>query len=137
MIRYGVTMEDHLFEIDNVRNDLGFLGFLENGKIPFEIRRLYYITEALGEVRRGQHGHKQLQQILIAVVGNFKVKIVNKYGEKEYCLNSPDVALYVPEMSWRELYNFSNPSCCLVLASEVYDTEDYIYDYQEFSNMIR
>lgn len=130
-------MKDYLFEIDHVRNDLGFLGFLENGKIPFELKRIYFITDAFGEVRRGQHGHKKLQQILIATVGNFKVKIVNKYGEKEYFLNSPGAALYVPEMSWRELYNFSNPSCCLVLASEVYDKGDYVYDYQLFTKLIQ
>ena len=130
-------MEDYLFEIDNIRNDLGFLGFLENGKIPFEIRRLYYITEASGEVKRGQHGHRKLQQILIAPVGSFKVKIINKNGKKEYTLDSPNVALYIPEMSWRELYNFSDPSCCLVVASEVYDKEDYVFDFQEFSKMIQ
>jgi hypothetical protein len=52
-------------------------------------------------------------------------------------LDRPNVALYIPEMSWRELYNFSEPSCCLVVASEVYDKEDYVFDFQEFSKMIQ
>jgi hypothetical protein len=98
---------------------------------------LYYIAEASGEVKRGQHGHRNLQQILIAPVGSFKVKIINKYGEKVYTLDRPNVGLYIPEMSWRELYNFSDPSCCLVVASQVYDKEDYVFDFQEFSKMIQ
>jgi hypothetical protein len=130
-------MENYLFEIDNVRNDLGFLGFLENGKTPFEIRRLYYITDVSAGVRRGHHGHKKLQQVLICPIGSFEVKIINKYGEKNYVLDKPNIGLYVPEMSWRELYNFSKPSLCMVLASETYDKEDYMFNFQDFSNLIQ
>jgi hypothetical protein len=130
-------VDSYLFEIENVRNDLGFLGFLENGKTPFEIRRLYYITEATAGVRRGHHGHKKLKQILIAPIGSFQVKVINKNGEKNYTLDKPNVGLYIPEMSWRELYNFSNPSCCLVLASEIYDSKDYVFDFQHFLQLIQ
>ena len=129
-------MDSYLFNIDNVRNELGFLGYLENGKTPFEIKRLYYITGASSNVRRGQHGHKKLQQILISAIGSFRVKVTNKYGEKEYTLDNPDTGLYIPEMSWRELYNFSDPSCCLVLASEIYQEDDYVYNLQDFLSSI-
>jgi hypothetical protein len=129
-------MKQYLFEIENVSNNLGFLAFIENGKIPFEMRRVYFITDTPNEVRRGRHGHKKLQQILIAQVGSFKVKIINKHGEDTYTLDSPNVGLYVPEMSWRELYDFSNPSCCLVIASELYDNNDYIHDLEVFAKTI-
>lgn len=129
-------MESYLFEIDNVRNDMGFLGFLENGKIPFDLKRIYYITETSERTRRGVHGHIKLKQILIAPIGRFEVKVINKYGEKKYTLDDPNIGLYIPQMSWRELYNFSSPSCCLVLASEVFDKNDYIYDLQKFLKII-
>ena len=74
-------MESYLFEIDNVRNDMGFLGFLENGKIPFNLERVYYITETSDRSRRGNHGHIKLKQILIAPIGRFEVKVINKWIE--------------------------------------------------------
>ena len=130
-------MHDHIFEIDNVQNSLGFLGFLENGKIPFEIKRIYYISGVFEGVRRGQHGHKKLKQILVAATGSFQVEVVNRFGQKNYTLDRPSIGLYIPEMSWRELYNFSESSCCLVIASEVFEKEDYIYDFQDFSRIIQ
>lgn len=129
-------MSSYLFEVDNVQNELGFLGFLENGKIPFDVRRCYYLTGVDEKTRRGLHGHLKLQQILIAPIGSFEVKVINKYGENNYVLDKPNVGLYIPEMSWRELSNFSKPSCCLVLASEVYEENDYVHDFQLFTRMI-
>ena len=131
-------MRAKIIEVPSFVNELGHLSFIENGsKLPFKIQRVYFITNVSPETIRGQHGHKKLEQIFIAINGSFEISVLNKFEDNNFTLDSPYKGLYVPSMSWREVYNFSSlHTTCLVLASEVYDSEDYIYVKSDFLKQI-
>ena len=100
--------------------------------IPFDIKRIYYLYDIPIDSSRGSHGHKELQQVFIALSGSVKIKISDGHKEKIFLLEDPSKGLYVPKMMWRELEDFSKDAICMVLASAVFDSEDYIYNYDEF-----
>lgn len=102
------------------------------GEIPFEVKRLYYIYNVKDNMIRGKHSHKKLHQVLICIHGSIDVRLENFFGEEKYTLNNPSVGLYVGPDNWREMSNFTNDAVLLVLASEHYDEEDYIRDYDQF-----
>jgi dTDP-4-dehydrorhamnose 3,5-epimerase-like enzyme len=106
-----------------------------NDDIPFGIKRVYYLYDVPGGESRGGHAHKALFQLIIAVGGSFAVTLYDGMNKKSFVLNRPYQGLLVVPGIWRELDDFSSGSVCLVLASEKYDTEDYIRDYDEFLKM--
>lgn len=106
--------------------------------IPFEIKRIFYIYESDIDVVRGQHANRKTEFVLINVQGNSKVRIMDGKGnEAVFILNKPHIGVYLPRMVWKDMYDFSEDSILLVLASEPYDSQEYIRDYQEFSNLVR
>jgi len=114
-------------------DERGMLVALEQyGDIPFEIKRVYYMYQTKKDVRRGFHAHKSLQQILVWIHGSCKVLLDNGTEKKTVSLERPYEGLYVANNMWREMYNFSEDAVLLVLASEMYQEEDYIRDYEEF-----
>ena len=114
-------------------DDRGQLIALEEMKdIPFKIKRVYYIYETAAGVVRGKHAHKNLQQILVCIHGNCKIRLDNGIEQKVVLLEKPSEGVYVPNNIWREMYDFSSDAVLLVLASELYDESDYIRDYDEF-----
>ena len=101
--------------------------------IPFEIKRIFYIYGSDREVVRGQHANKKSEFVLINVAGTSKVKVRDGKGYEEvFCLDRPHVGIYLPRMIWKDMYDFSEDSLLLCLASELYDAEEYIRDYNEF-----
>ncbi|WP_297480011.1 FdtA/QdtA family cupin domain-containing protein [Thermococcus sp.] len=116
----------------------GNLTFIEQYKhIPFELKRIYYLYDVPTGAVRGGHAHISLEQVIIAVSGSFEVVIDDGYRKKSFFLNRPHYGLYIPPGMWRELVNFSSNSVALVLASEIYDEDDYIRDYDTFKRMVR
>ncbi len=114
-------------------DERGQLVALEEFKdIPFRIRRVYYMYETADGVTRGCHAHKSLQQILICIHGNCKIRLDNGSEKKVIPLEKPYEGLYVSNAMWREMFDFSPDAVLLVLASEMYDETDYIRDYDEF-----
>ena len=104
----------------------------EKKEIPFDIKRVYYIYDTLSGVRRGFHAHKALKQLLICVHGSCKI-LLDDGSEKEIVvLDKPYEGIFVESDMWREMYDFSPDAVLLVLASEVYNEEDYIRDYDLF-----
>ena len=103
-----------------------------NGIVPFDINRIYYLYDVPGGVSRGGHAHKQLYQLILAVSGCFTVVLDDGKDKKSFVLNRPYEGLLVKPGIWRTLEDFSSGSVCLVLASEKYDEDDYIRDYDEF-----
>lgn len=101
----------------------------DNKDVPFPIRRVYYIYNVEQGVRRGFHSHRNLEQALICVSGSVKILVKTPFEEEDIELNNPQEALYIGPMVWREMYDFSDDAVLLVLASEHYQTEDYIRDY--------
>lgn len=111
----------------------GQLVALEEYKdIPFAIKRVYYMYDTAEGVVRGHHAHKKLQQILICIHGSCKIKLNNGEEEKIVLLEKPYEGLYVSNIMWREMFDFSPDAVLLVLASELYDPDDYIRDFDEF-----
>ncbi|MDC3237180.1 FdtA/QdtA family cupin domain-containing protein [bacterium] len=100
--------------------------------IPFKIKRVYYLYDVPGGESRGGHAHIMLQQLIVSVMGAFDVVLDDGSSRKSVHLDRGYCGIYVPNMIWRELENFSSGGICLVLASEPYDENDYIRDYQVF-----
>ena len=111
----------------------GDISVVENSvTVPFDTKRVYYLYDVPGGVRRGGHAHKELKQLIVVVSGSFTVVLDDGKVKRSFVLNRPYVGLYVVPGIWRELEDFSSGSVCLVLASEKYDAEDYLRDYDEF-----
>lgn len=111
----------------------GQLVALEEFKdIPFEIKRVYYMYDTGEGVRRGFHAHKSLEQILICIHGSCKIMLDNGHEKKIVSLEKPYEGLYVSNSMWREMFDFSNDAVLLVLASDFYNEEDYIRNYDDF-----
>ncbi len=104
-----------------------------NQDIPFEIKRLFYIFGSDPDVVRGQHANRKTEFVLINVAGTSKVKVKDGMGnEAIYCLNRPHTGIYLPTMVWKDMYDFSEDSVLLCIASEHYDAEEYIRDYDAY-----
>ena len=128
---YDCTMVD----LPQVHSESGNITAVENNKnIPFEVKRIYYLYDIPGGEDRGAHGHKELQQFIIAASGSFDVTIDDGLNKRTFSLNHPNRALHLVPGMWRELSNFSAGAICLVLASDKYDEGDYIREYSEFIN---
>lgn len=127
-----------LVDLPKISDPRGNLTFIENKRhIPFEVKRVYYLYDVPGGESRAGHGHRELEQLIIAVSGSFSVTVDDGYSRKEFYLNRSYFGLYLPKMVWREIDNFSSSSVCLVLASEFYDERDYFRDYEEFCKVAR
>ena len=100
--------------------------------VPFDIKRAYWVYDVPGGESRGGHAHKRLRQLIVALSGSFHVTLDNGHERKTYLLNHPWEGLFVETGTWRTLDDFSSGAVGLVLASEHYEEEDYIYDYEEF-----
>lgn len=119
-------------------DERGQLVALEELKdIPFKIKRVYYMYDTAERVVRGHHAHKSLQQILICIHGSCKIKLDNGRETKIVPLEKPYEGLYVSNVMWREMYDFSSDAVLMVLASELYDPDDYIRDYDEFLRFVQ
>lgn len=121
-----------LIEIPTVKDTRGNLAFIQNGTIPFEFKRVYYLFDVPSSAFRGGHSHIKQQEFLIALSGSFEVTIDNGKEKVTFFLNKPNVGLLIPSGFWRELQNFSSGAVCLVLNSDEFIEGDYIRDYQEF-----
>ena len=122
-----------LVELPRIDRPEGAITAVEGGAtIPFEIARVYYIYDVVYGANRGGHAHKDLQQVIVAVLGRLVVTVDDGTERRSIVLDRADQGLYVPRMIWRELEQFSSGAVCVVLASLVYDEADYIRDYDEF-----
>ncbi len=122
-----------LVDLPKIADPRGNLTFIEGGRhVPFEIRRVYYLYDVPGGSARGGHAHKALHQLIVAMSGSFDVVLDDGRAKRRIHLNRSYNGLYVCPMIWRELDNFSSGSVCMVLASNLYDEDDYFRDYAAF-----
>lgn len=126
-----------ILHFDDLGDERGKLVVIEGGQqIPFEIKRVFYIYDSENTVVRGQHANRESEFVLINVAGQSKVRITD--GEEEIIveLNRPMMGVYIPKMIWKDMYDFSEDSVLLVLASTHYDGDEYIRSYEEYLNEI-
>jgi hypothetical protein len=122
-----------ILPLERIHNRQGNLTFVEgNNNLPFEIKRIYYLYDMPSGESRGGHAHKKLTQLIVAAGGSFNVLLDDGRNKKVVTLNRPDYGLLVVPGIWRELFEFSSCSVCLVLASLKYDESDYIREYSLF-----
>ena len=103
--------------------------------VPFEVKRMFYVFCVHNQNDRGKHSHHKTKQLLISVNGSVTVVCDDGFERKEWVLDEPYKALYIPEMIWDEQIYKDENSVLLVLANTVYNHLDYIEDYEEFKRL--
>lgn len=128
-----VTEQCKVLNFGDLGDERGKLVVVEGGMdVPFEIKRVFYIYGSDNEVVRGQHANRESEFVLINVGGTSKVRIDNGHSEAVIELNKPMMGLYIPTMVWKDMYDFSEDSILLVLASTHYDGGEYIRNYEDY-----
>lgn len=124
----------HMLEFQQLGDERGHLVVIEGGEdIPFPVKRVFYMYGSDPDVIRGQHANRKTDFVLINVSGRSKVTARDGLGnEVTFALNRPHTGIYIPRMVWKEMYDFSEDSVLLVLASEHYDAQEYIRSYDAF-----
>jgi hypothetical protein len=126
-----------IINLPKIHDPRGNLTFIEGeGHIPFKIKRTYWIYDVPGGEKRGGHAYKNLHEMIIAVSGSLDVVLEDGIQLNKFSLNRSYFGLYVPNLIWRSMENFSTNALCLILASDVYDEDDYIRNYPEFLNYV-
>lgn len=118
-------------------DDRGHLVAVEGGNhIPFEIKRVYFVYDTKKGVIRGNHAHKKLQQVVFCVTGSCHFLLDDGINKKEVLLDNPNKGLFLDPMIWHEMYDFSESAVLVVFASEHYDEQDYIRNYDDFLKVV-
>ena len=126
------------FSIKEITDSRGSLSYIEVGKgLSFPVNRNYFLYNVGKTETRGHHAHKILQQVIICLSGSCKITLYDGNLSKEIFLSSPTSALYICPMIWRVMSSFSKNAIFSVLASEIYDENDYIRDIEEFEMIQR
>jgi hypothetical protein len=128
------TVDDcRLMELPRIARSEGQITPIEGGRdVPFDIARVYYLYDVPGGETRGGHAHRDLQQLIVSVMGSFDIALDDGRTTRTVRLDRAYLGLYVPRLIWRELVNFSSGGICVVLASLPYEEAEYVRDYEEF-----
>ena len=128
-----------LLDVECFHDERGCLTVLEgNSKsVPFEIKRNYILSNVVQGASRGNHGHIKLQQVIVCLQGTVEVELYDGFSSSVIKLDTPSKGLFVGPMMWRKLSNFALNTVVLVLASEPYSKEDYIFDKDKFTDLAR
>jgi hypothetical protein len=133
--RNGFVREINLPQVRDPRGDLTFIE--GQNHIPFEIRRVYYLYNVPVDAERGGHAHKELEQVVFALSGSFRIKIDDGEVKSEHWLRDPRKGLHISRLVWREMDSFSQGAVCMVIASHRYDEADYYRNYDDFLKAVR
>lgn len=124
-----------LVQLPQIKSNLGSITSIENNsEIPFAVKRIYYLYDVPGGESRAAHGHKELEQLIVAASGSFDITLDDGINKKTFQLNRPYIGLHIKPGIWRDIDNFSSGAICLVLASHLYNEEDYFRNYNDFLN---
>ena len=125
-----------LIELPKIKDPRGNLSFFENSnQIPFDIKRTYWIYDVPGGEVRGGHAFKKSHELIVALSGSFNVVLNDGKNEVIYNLNRSFNGLYVPNLIWRSLDNFSTNSLALIVSNIKYNSQDYITNFKLFYNI--
>lgn len=124
----------NLPKIEDPRGNLTFVE--ENNHIPFDIKRVYWVYDVPGGEIRGGHAFKKNKEFIVALSGSFDVIIKDGKTRKKFSLSRSYYGLYIPNMLWRSLENFSTNALAIVLSSSLFDANDYLRDFNEFKHLV-
>ncbi len=125
--------EDKIIDLPKILDPRGNLTVAQSmDHIPFNVSRVYWVYDVPAGESRGGHAHKQCREFIVAASGSFTVTLDDGYTQTSYHLNHPWQGLYVKTGVWRTLNDFSSGAVCLVLASDPFEEDDYIRDYNDF-----
>lgn len=126
-----------LIELPKIVDKRGNLSFLEEqNQIPFNIKRSYWIYDVPGGSTRGGHAFKEQNEFIVALSGSLDVVLTDGKTEKTFCLNRSYHGLFIPNMIWRQMDNFSTNSLALIVSDTFFDPNDYIYDKKEYIKLL-
>ena len=127
-----------IIELPKIIDPRGNLTVAESMKnVPFDIKRVYWVYDVPGGEHRGGHAHKQCKEMLVAVSGSFTVTLDDGKEKHKYLQNHPYQGLFIDTNTWRTLDDFSSGAVCLVIASEKFEEEDYIREYDDFKEYLK
>jgi hypothetical protein len=131
--KISTVFDCNVIHLRRIHNRAGNITPVENNiHVPFDVKRIYYLYDIPGGESRAAHGHKKLEQFIVAAGGSFDITIDDGVNKKTIQLNRPYFGLHIRPGIWRDISNFSSGAICLVLASMLYDEMDYLRNYQEF-----
>lgn len=129
-------MNCKIITLPKIPDERGNLSFFQNDEhIPFKIERTYWIYDVPGGEVRGAHAFRNAQEFIIAISGSFDVVLNDGNEEQKFTLNRSYYGLYIPQMTWRQLENFSTNSLALIVTDTAYDVEDYIRDFDAYKEL--
>lgn len=126
-----------LIDLEPLGDDRGQLFSVEaNQNIPFDIKRVYYMFGMESDVPRGFHAHKELQQVAICTKGSCKLVMDDGTSKEEVFIDKPNTGIVIDKLIWHEMHDFSEDCILMVIASDHYEEDDYIRNYDEFLNFV-
>ena len=137
--RRNKVLDCELIRLRTIKtNGIGQLSFFEGSiDFPFEIKRMYYITNVSDGTKRGFHAHKELKQLIFCPYGRILLILENELGREEIELNDPSIGVLITKPTWREMIWLQKDSVLCVAASDYYKPNDYIRDIDEFHNFLK
>jgi hypothetical protein len=131
-----MNLKPHLIIFDKIDNaEKGIFSVANTSKIPFEIKRIFWIFEGKDNRIAGEHAHKNSEQVLVALQGLIKISTENLEGEKvDFILDAQHKGLYIPSFCWNKI-EFTNNAALLSFSSMEYEPSDYIRDYKKFKKL--
>jgi dTDP-4-dehydrorhamnose 3,5-epimerase-like enzyme len=133
MFKKMQKQEVQIINLPKIVDARGNLSIIEEfNQIPFKIERCYWVYDVPGGVERGGHAYKTNMEFIVALSGSFDVILNDGKNRVLHHLNRSYYGLFIPEMMWREIENFSTNSVAFVLASKPYNADDYIRDFESF-----
>lgn len=130
----------HFIKLPKVLDDCHLIFAQNPNHIPFIIRRVYYIIHANTKLPRGYHAHRQTRQVIFCIQGTIKLTLDDGRKRQTTILKGPNIGVFIDKMIWHMMQEFKENTILLVLASKVFNEEDYIRDYGQFkkeANQIR
>lgn len=125
-----------IIELPKILDKRGNLSFFENSnQVPFDIRRTYWIYDVPGGETRGSHAFVESHELIVALSGSFDIVLHDGVKEVKYSLNRSYLGLYVPNLIWRRIENFSTNSLALIVSNISYNKKDYIKGFDEFKKI--
>ena len=132
------SSKGYIIDLPKIVDPRGNLTVAEGLKdVPFEVKRVYWTYDVPSGESRGGHAHRCCEEFIVAVSGSFDVTLDDGRKRRTFHLNHPYQGLYVGTGIWRTLDDFSSGAVCLVLASEGFEEEDYIREYDDYMEYLK